>query len=159
MHRRSLLAGVGCSSLAVAGCLPVAESAVGQEEPAPEPPSNPDEPIARAVLGSPSTDVPPHRVRLWNRTDERRTVALEIESESGVVSFDGSYELDADAHIVVLLHGRDRYSVTVSGDEITEAATELERSSFDDACPGTELFVLEDGQFEVTTDEDADHCD
>lgn len=155
MNRRSLLAGAACSSLTVVGCLSVA----GQDdESTPEPPSDPDDPIARAVLGSQS-ERPPHRVRLWNDADDRVSVGLEIESESGNVTFDGAYDLDTDAHVVVLLHDRNRYGVTVTVDETTAASIDLEPSSFDEPCPETNLFVLEEGEVEATMEPEADHCE
>lgn len=160
MHRRSLLAGAVPSTLALAARLPAAEDdATDDGGGEPEPPSDPDEPIARAVLGRPSADEPPHRVRLWNAADERRSVGLEIESDSGRVSFDGGYDLEPDAHVVVLVYGRDRYEVTVAVDETVVGGTELEASSFDEPCPGTDLLVLEGGEVAATTEPDADHCD
>ncbi|WP_440769328.1 hypothetical protein [Natronorubrum sp. DTA28] len=158
MQRRSLLAGVAASSVAVAGCLSLAESAAAQDGSDPEPPAEPDDPIARATIGSRSDDEPPHRVRLWNLDGDRRAVSLEIESADGTTSFDGSYDLDSEAHVVVFLHGREDYEITVGIDDEEPSTTDIEDSSFDDPCPGTELFVLEDGEFETTTEEDADHC-
>ncbi|WP_436343172.1 hypothetical protein [Natronorubrum sp. FCH18a] len=163
MHRRSFLAGVACSSAAVAGRLSVTEAAALQDDsspetsPDPEPPADPDEPIARATIGPQSDDEPPHRVRLWNLDDEQRSVSLVIESADGTTALDGGYDLDPEAHAVVFLHGRDEYDLTVDIDGATNT-TDLEASSFDDPCPGTELFVLENGEFESTTESDADHC-
>nr|WP_090307641.1 hypothetical protein [Natronorubrum texcoconense] len=158
MQRRSLLAGAAASSAALAGCLSLAESAAAQDDSEPEPPSDPDDPIARATIGSRSEDEPPHRVRLWNLDDDRRAVSLEIESADGTTPFDGSYDLDPEAHVVVFLHGREDYEITVGIDDEEPSTTELEESSFDDPCPGTDLFVLEDGEVETTTESEADHC-
>ena len=158
MNRRSLLAGVAASSAALAGWLSLADPAATQDETDPEPPADPDDPIARATIGSQSEDEPPHRVRLWNFDDDRRAVALEIESADGTTSFDGSYDLGPETHVVVFLHGRDEYEITVDVNGEEQSTTDLEDSSFDDPCPGTELFVLEDGEFETTTESEADHC-
>lgn len=158
MYRRSLLA-VGASTLALAPAASGEDTADDGDDDEPEPPSDPDEPVARAVLGWPSADEPPHRIRLWNVADYRHSVGLEIESDSGRVSFDGEYDLEPEAHVVAVLHVRDRYDVTVTVDETAVGETELEASSFDDPCPQTDLFVLEDGEIEATMDPDADYCD
>ncbi|WP_126663375.1 hypothetical protein [Haloterrigena salifodinae] len=155
MNRRSLLAGVAASGAAIAGCASI-EATVFQESTTPEVPSNPDDPIARATIGSPSDDDSPHRVRLWNRTDDQRSIGLEIDSETA--TFDGSYDLESDAHVVVTIRNRDEYAVVVSVDDATVAETTLEPSSFDEPCPATELFVLEDGEFESTFEPESDHC-
>ncbi|QSW98513.1 hypothetical protein [Haloterrigena alkaliphila] len=160
MNRRSLLAGAAASSAALAGCFSAAESAPaenGPDETPPEPPEDPDDPIARSAIGTRSDD-PASRVRLWNLADQRHRVDLEIESASETLSFDGSYDLDPDAHVVVLLRGRDEYEATVTVDDDEARSVELEASSFDDPCPATELFVLEDGAFDATTKSNADHC-
>ncbi len=158
MQRRSLLAGVAASTATLAGCLSLAESAAAQDDSEPEPPAEPDDPIARATIGSRSDDEPPHRVRLWNLDEDQRAVSLEIESAGGTTSFDGSYDLDSEAHVVVFLHGREDYKIAVDIDDEEPNTTELEDSSFDDPCPGTDLFVLENGEFESTTESEAEHC-
>ncbi|ELY37897.1 hypothetical protein [Natronorubrum tibetense] len=158
MNRRSLLAGVAASSAALAGCLSLADPAATQDETDPEPPADPDDPIARATIGSQSEDEPPHRVRLWNLDDDRRAVALEIESADGTTSFDGSYDLDPEAHVAVFLHERDEYEITVDVNGEEQSTTDLEESSFDDPCPGTDLFVSVGGGLEVTNESDGDHC-
>ena len=169
MNRRSLLASAGLSSIAVgfAGCLSLGESSGEQDEEIAssehedetdvEPPSDPDDPVGRSVIGSQSSDDPPHRVRLWNLDDERRAVSLEIDSTDGSISSSGSYDLDPDAHVAVFLHGRHEFDVTVTVDDESVDAPDIEADSFDDPCPATELFVLEDG-LEATTESEADHC-
>ncbi|WP_339104028.1 hypothetical protein [Haloterrigena salinisoli] len=154
MNRRSLLAGVAASSAAIAGCASI-EATVFQESTAPEVPSDPDDPIARATIGA-SSDDSPHRIRLWNRTDDQRSIGLDLEAETA--TFEGNYDLASDAHVVIVLHDRAEYAVTVTvdGDEIE--STTLEAESFDDPCPATELFVLEDDEFEMTTESESDHC-
>ena len=160
MRRRSLLAGVGSvaavSGTALAGRLS-SDATGAQESTTVEVPADPGDPIARATLGSASTERPAHRVRLWNRAEQRRPVGLEIDSETA--SFDGSYDLDPDAHVVVLIRGPDEYDVTVTVDDATVEETALEAASFDEPCPETELFVLEDGEFESTFEPEGDHCE
>lgn len=155
MDRRSLLAGVAASSAALAGRVST-EATVIQESTTPEVPSDPDDPIARATVGSQSVDGSPHRVRLWNLTDERQSVGLEIESET--TDFEGNYDLEPDAHVIVMLHESDEYAVTVSVDSTAAESTILEADSFDEPCPATELFVLEDGTVETRTDSESNHC-
>ncbi|WP_076609619.1 hypothetical protein [Natronorubrum thiooxidans] len=186
MNRRSLLAVAGLSSVAAgfAGCVSLSESADeqdaendadgagddhtedGQEsettddepdEATVEPPADPDDPVGRSVIGSQSSDDPPHRVRLWNLDDERHAVSLDIDSADGSISSSGSYDLDPEAHIAVFLHGRHEFDVTVTVDGDPVDAPDIEAESFDDPCPATELFVLEDG-FESTTESESDHC-
>ncbi|QFU83415.1 hypothetical protein [Natronorubrum aibiense] len=183
MNRRSLLAGVGFSSVAAgfAGCLSLNESSDDQntesaadgadddhteneqesgntdDEATVEPPSDPDDPVGRSVIGSQSSDDPPHRVRLWNLDDERHAVSLEIESTDGSISSSGSYDLDPEAHIAVFLHGRHDFDVTVTVDDESVDAPDIEADSFDDPCPATELFVVADG-LESTTESESDHC-
>ncbi|ELY61638.1 hypothetical protein [Natronolimnohabitans innermongolicus] len=177
MKRRSLLAVLGASSVAFAGCLSVdgsveegatveqeqtrettvdLESGTSQESRSTETPSDPDEPVAEVRLGSTDGDAPSHRVRLWNRTAETRSVDLEIESEAS--HFEGAYDLASDAHVVVFLSDRATYDVDVAVDGGAADTTTLEEASFDDPCPATELFVEDDGDLEVTTESDADHC-
>lgn len=159
MQRRSFLAGIG-SSAVTAAALPSLESELveeSDESSSPDLPSDPDDPVARAVVGSASEEVPPHRIRLWNRADERQSLGLEVESDDGEVSFDGTYDLASDDHVVVVIHGRGRYDVSVSADDEPMESTELEASSFDQPCPATEL-VVEDDSLEVWTTSESDHC-
>ena len=155
MDRRSLLAGVAASSAVVAGCAST-EATVLQESTTPEVPSDPDDPIARATIGASSDDDSFHRIRLWNWTDDQQSVGLDLEAETA--AFEGDYDLAPDAHVVVFLHDPAEYelTVTVDGDEIE--STTLEADVFDDPCPATELFVLEDDEFEMTTESESDHC-
>ena len=163
MRRRPLLAGVVSviSGTALAGRLS-SDATIAQESTTVEVPADPGDPIARATLGSgsgsgsASTDRSAHRVRLWNRADRRQSVGLEIDSER--TGFDGSYDLDPDAHVVVLIRDRDEYEVTVTVDDAIVESTALEAASFDEPCPATELFVLEDGEFESTFEPESDHC-
>ncbi|MFA9426675.1 hypothetical protein [Natronorubrum sp. A-ect3] len=183
MNRRSLLAGVGVSSITIAfaGCFSLDESSDEQNaadgtgddrtdgdresettgdgtgETTVEPPADPDDPVGRSVIGTQSSDDPPHRVRLWNLDDERHAVSLEIDSTDGSISTGGSYDLAPEAHVAVFLHGRNEFDVTVTVDDTAVDAPDIEAESFDDPCPATELFVLEDG-FEATTESEADHC-
>ncbi|ELY52749.1 hypothetical protein [Natronorubrum bangense] len=183
MNRRSLLAAVGVSSVAAAfaGCLSLSESSDEQDAESAadgagddrtdddresentgdgttvEPPSDPDDPVGRSVIGSQSSDDPPHRIRLWNLDDERHAVSLEVDSADGSISTGGSYDLAPEAHVAVFLHGRNEFDVTVTVDDTAVDAPDIEATSFDDPCPATELFVLEDG-FEATTESEADHC-
>ncbi|NUB91699.1 hypothetical protein HT576_11805 [Haloterrigena sp. SYSU A121-1] len=155
MNRRSLLAGVAASGTAIAGCASI-EATVFQESTTPEVPSDPDDPIARATIGSPTDDDSPHRVRLWNRTDEQRSIGLDLEAESA--TFEGDYDLEPDAHVVIFLHDQAEYAVTVTVDGDEVESTTLEADSFDDPCPSTELFVLADDEFETTTEPESNHC-
>ena len=156
MRRRSLLTGAIASGVALSGCLS-SDAALLQESTTVEVPTDPDEPVARAILGPSMADRPAHRVRLWNLADERRSVDLAIDSETAL--FDGSYDLDPDDHVVVLIRDRDEYEVTVTIDGVTVESTTLEAASFDEPCPATELFVLEDGEFESTFESEGDHCE
>ncbi|APX95482.1 hypothetical protein [Natronorubrum daqingense] len=158
MHRRSLLAGVARSTVAAAGGLSLAGPVLGQDDDAPPLPANPDDPVARAVLGLASDDHPSHRLRIWNRDVDPHSLALEIESGSGDVSLDGTYDLTSEDHVVVVLQERDRYTVTVTEDGSSVESTTLEPATFDQPCPATELLVLEDGAADVRTESDADHC-
>lgn len=155
MDRRSLLAGVAASSAALAGRVST-EATVVQESTTPEVPSDPDEPIARATVGSPSVDGSPHRVRLWNRTDGQRSIGLDLEGETA--TFEGNYDLAPDAHVVIFLRDRAEYAVTVTVDGDEVESTTLEADSFDESCPATEVFVVEDGTVETRTDSESDHC-
>ncbi|ELY43375.1 hypothetical protein [Natronorubrum sulfidifaciens] len=186
MNRRSLLATVGVSSVAVgfAGCVSLDESSDEQDaendadgagddrtddeqdaettggetdETTVEPPADPDDPVGRSVIGSQSSDDPPYRVRLWNLDDERHAVSLEIDSTDGSISSSGSYDLDPEAHVAVFLHGRHDFDVSVTVDGEPVDAPGIEAESFDDPCPAMDLFVLEDA-FEATTESEADHC-
>lgn len=156
MLRRSLLAAVAVSSGALAGCSSTVATIRQDSTTTAEVPSDPDDPIAEATTGFPSADRSSHRVRLWNLAAEGQSVGLELESDNSV--FDGSYDLDPDAHILVLLYDPAEYEVAVTVDDTTVGSTTLEAESFDEPCPSTELFVLEDGEFELETESEADYC-
>lgn len=156
MRRRSLLAAVAASSAAVAGCFSTDATVVQESTTTVEVPDDPDEPIARATVGTPTAGDAPHRVRCWNRADERRSIGLEIASDRS--QFDGEYDLASDAHVVVVLRDRAEYAVTVTVDGSAAESTTIEADSFDEPCPATELFVVEDGTVETRTDSESDHC-
>ena len=156
MRRRSLLAGVAASSAAVAGCFSTDATVVQESTTTVEVPDDPDEPIARTTVGTQSAGDAPHRVRCWNRADERRTIGLEIASDRA--QFDGEYDLAPDAHVVVVLYDRAAYDVTVTVDGTAAESATIEADSFDEPCPATEVFVLEDGDVELTRESESDHC-
>ncbi|SEH12149.1 hypothetical protein SAMN04487967_0677 [Natronorubrum sediminis] len=154
MDRRSLLACLSCSTLAVSGCLSVSGSPSSDESTV-DLPSDPDDPVARSVIGS--TAESPHRVRVWNLDDDRHTVELRIESDDGS-AVTGTYTLESEAHVAVFLGDEAEYEVSVAVDDTDLEAPDIDASSFDDPCPATELVVLGPDDLEVTEESDADHC-
>ncbi|WP_276281001.1 hypothetical protein [Halorussus caseinilyticus] len=177
MHRRELLGAVGLGATGIAGV--VGTRATGAQETTTTGTttagdgftgieSESDRPFTtisvgtRAGVSTPESHRP-HRVRVWNDSDESRTVGLRLVRDESAV-LDRSVEFPADGYLTLRLLEPARYALELRpGGEVGETATtgdaggagsgtvEISRARFDCNDSRTDVRVAADGAVQTAT--------